>query len=103
MIWYVEIKIDITSERLELEPQIEYHIKSFTETHLSGKLQSDRSRLDFFSRFRTLVGEIYTVFVARFFISNSPAISKQLEIETPIEAQSTSRFKALLYSSQQIL
>ena len=47
-IWHVEIKIDITSERFELEPQIEYHIKSFTEAHLSGKLQSDRSRLAFF-------------------------------------------------------
>ena len=47
VIWHVEIKIDITSERFELEPQIEYHIKSLTETHLSGKLQSDRSRLEF--------------------------------------------------------
>ena len=26
VIWHVEIKIDITSERFELEPQIEYHI-----------------------------------------------------------------------------
>ena len=55
MIWHVEMK-----ERFELEIQIEYHIKSLAETHLSG-------------------------------------------IETPIEAQSIRRSKALLYSSQKIL
>ena len=53
VIWHDEIKMVITPERFELEPQIEYHIKSLAETHLSGKLQSDRSRLEFFFGFQS--------------------------------------------------
>ena len=77
MIWHVEIKIVITSERFELEPQIKYHIKSLTETHLSGKLQSDRNGFGFLSDFRTLVGKIYNFFGARIFFSNSTVVSKR--------------------------
>ena len=59
--------MDIISERFELEPRIEYHSSSLTETHVSGKLQYDRSGFDFLSDFRTLVGKIYNFFVLDFF------------------------------------
>ena len=44
---HIKIKMVITSERFELEPRIECHSTSLTETHVSGKLQSDRSGFDF--------------------------------------------------------
>ena len=48
MIWNFKIKMDITFERFELEPRIEYHSTSLTVTHLSGKLQSDWSGCEIF-------------------------------------------------------
>ena len=47
VIWHLDIKMAITSERFELEPRIENHFESLTETHLSEKLQSDRANLNF--------------------------------------------------------
>ena len=49
------------------------------------------------------MGQIYSFVGAKICLRNTTVISKRFEIEASIEAQSNRRFKALLYSFQQIL